>query len=121
MIALPPVTATSLDPAGQATISSTERDATRYALLHAYSGCFAAKIQLHGVFADELPSEYQLVLEAARDIANLVRALGDLGPKAACFFAVVRTARQCSRIRESLLTPWICLAELDDRSSGSSA
>lgn len=87
---LPPVTAVSLRPDSPSSrMTVNERDATRYALLHAYTACFAAKIQLHGVFADELPTEYPLVVEAARSIVNLIRVSEQINPRTTCFFLSV--------------------------------
>lgn len=123
MLTLPPVTAISLYSIEEGETTTRERDATRYALLHAYSGCFAAKIQLHGVFADELPSEHQLILEAAHDIANIIRLLGDLSPRAACFFAVVRRSYQIPYPNDMIFTASATqnrAAELDDCTSSPS-
>lgn len=88
MIRLPPVTAAS--PWSETTATSTaETDATRYALVHAYSCYFAAKIQLHGVFADEAPAEYPLLIQAAKNIALVLRMIQDLNARNASFFVAV--------------------------------
>lgn len=51
-------------------------------------------MQLHGVFAPELPNEYSLLVEAAKDMANVVRTFGNLTIRTAPFFAAVCPTNQ---------------------------
>jgi len=98
ILSLPPVTTTSLwaEPSQRSQATYVERDATRYTLLHAYSCCFAAKMQLHGVFASELSNEYTLLVDAAKDMANVVRICGNLNFRTAPFFVAVCTTDKTS-------------------------
>ena len=47
-------------------------------------------MQLHGTFASELPNEYSLLVEAAKDMANLVRVCANLTLHTAPIFIAVR-------------------------------
>jgi len=51
-------------------------------------------MQLHGAFASELASEYTLLVEAAKDTANVVRVCGNLTLYTTPFFIAVRPTFQ---------------------------
>jgi hypothetical protein len=46
-------------------------------------------MQLHGVFASEMPNEYVLLVEAAKDMADVLRNFGNLIARTVPFFAAV--------------------------------